>query len=157
MTDFLSGDDEVLSLDLGSGLKPVSCSVSHSIGEQISEFLETCKIGTKGEMAYLPRLSGYSISFEGVASETDADLISWSELAIAKRDKIVIAWQVSGEDPEAGQGYISNLEKTSPAGDYVSFSMTITGTGAIVGDEFTILAVDGSDDFDWGGGDLLTA
>lgn len=151
----LSGDDELLKIDAGNGLETVICLTGTGISENISEFIETGDMGTKGEQTFLPRLYGYSISFSGVAGEEDG-MISWEDLKALKRDKVEITWELLSASSEQGLGYIQSLDKIAQTGEFVTFSGVLQGKGGIV-EDFFYLAVDEDFDFDWGDGELLVS
>ncbi len=152
---FIDADDELLRIDAGNGLTTIICQTGSGLSENISEFIETGDMGTKGEQTFLPRLWGYSIPFSGVAGIGE-NLISWKDLSEIKRNKTKITWELLSGISEQGQGYITSLEKVANAGDFVTFSGVIQGSGAIVEDYF-YLATSDTDLFDTGIGKLLVA
>lgn len=102
---------------------PVGCLSSVSRSEQIS-FIGTCKTTMEGAQKQLGRLYTYSIPFEGVMT-TDNNIISWSGLKSLERIKI--NWEIVGDDIEAGEGFIENLELIGEVQDFIKFTGTITG------------------------------
>lgn len=102
---------------------PVGCLSSVSRSEQIS-FIETCKTTMEGAQKQLGRLYTYSIPFEGVMTTTN-NIISWSGLKSLERIKI--NWEIVGDDIEAGEGFIENLELIGEVQDFIKFTGTITG------------------------------
>lgn len=152
---FIDADNELLKIDLGNGLETVICLTSTGISESISEFIETGDMGTRGEQTFLPRLYGYTIPFSGIAG-VESGLISWEDLKEACRNKTQLTWELLASSSEQGTGYIQNLEKVSQAGEFITFSGTIQGRGAIV-EDFFYLATSDTDLFDTGIGKLLVA
>ena len=102
---------------------PVGCLSSVSRSEQIS-FIGTCKTSANGAQTQLGRLYTYSIPFEGVMT-TNNEIISWTGLKALERIKV--NWEIVGEDTEAGQGFIENLEIIGAVGDFITFNGSITG------------------------------
>jgi len=155
--EFLNGDDELLKINAGDGLETVVCLTSTGISESISESIETCKMGTKGEQTFIPRLHSYSISFAGIATENESGFLSYADFQALKRDRTLIDWELFSGNPQAGQGYIQSLDKVSQAGDFIQFSGVIVGSGVIIDGILSYLATSDTDLFDTGIGNLLVA
>lgn len=68
----------------------------------------------------------------------------------------MLTWELLAGSSEKGQGYIQSLDKISQAGEFITFSGTIVGIGAIV-EDFFYLATSDTDLFDTGIGKLLVA
>ena len=102
---------------------PVGCLSSVSRSEQIS-FIPTCKTSENGAQTQLGRLWQYSIPMEGVMT-TDNSIMSWTGLKALERIKI--NWEIVGDEIEAGEGFIENLELIGQVSDFITFSATITG------------------------------
>lgn len=153
---FINGDTELLFLDLGDGMKPVCALISHSISEGISEFLETCKTTTNGGSTFLPRTYNYNIPFEGMALADSDDIYSYESLKEAVRARTFLSWEtVVNDEMEGGNGYITNLEKVSQAGDLIRFTASITGYGMVTALGTSFLKVDDTDLLDIEAGNLF--
>lgn len=112
---------------------PVGCLTSNSLSETI-DFLRTCKTTAKGAITQLPRLYGYSIPFEAVMV-LDGALMSWEDIRELARNRIKVSWDIINAEVNAGDAgvaFIENLQLTGSTEDFIKFTGTLTGYGAIV-------------------------
>jgi hypothetical protein len=112
---------------------PVGCLLSNGLSESIS-FIKTCKSTEDMAQKQLGQLHSYSVNFEAVYV-VDNSLISWNELKELGRKRKLMDWSMINldtNDGDAGEGFIENLEITGITDDFIKFSGTITGYGAII-------------------------
>lgn len=82
----------------------------------------------------LGQLHSYAVNFEAVYVVNNT-LISWNELKELGRKRRLMDWSMINLDTnegDAGEGFIENLEITGVNDDFIKFSGTITGYGAII-------------------------
>ena len=111
---------------------PVGCLTSNSLSETI-QFLRTCKTTEKGAGKSLGTLHSYSIPFECVYSN-DIAIINYNDLKAFGRDRQKVAWSmVNDETGEGDEGFafIESLDITGNTDDFIKFTGTLTGYGAI--------------------------
>jgi hypothetical protein len=141
MADFISGDDLILSIALGTPLdwKPVACLTSNGISET-TDFAETVTKCDPGVTVVTPTNYSYSISFEGLLTDTttmggDTAKASWDAIKNIQRNKEEVQWKMatvaSSLVEQYGNGYFDSLEITGAAGENISFTGSIKGTGSI--------------------------
>jgi hypothetical protein len=141
MADFISGDDLILSIALGSPLewKPVACLTSNGISES-TDFAETVTKCDPGVTVVTPTNYSYSISFEGLLTDTtsmggDTAKASWDAIKGIQRAKDKVEWKMATVDSDLveqyGEGYFDALEITGAAGENIAFTGSIKGTGSI--------------------------
>lgn len=114
---------------------PVGCLTSNSLSEQIA-FMRTGNTTENGAITSLPTLYGYSIPFEAVMS-IDNTLMDYQTIKNYVRNRTKIDWSIINSDTnegDAGQAFIENLELTTSTEDFIKFTGTLTGYGAIVND-----------------------
>jgi len=112
---------------------PVGCLLSNGLSESIS-FIKTCKSTEDMAQKQLGQLHSYSVNFEAVYV-VDNSLISWNQLKELGRKRRLMDWSMINIDTnegDAGEGFIENLEITGVTDDFIKFSGTITGYGAII-------------------------
>jgi len=86
-----------------------------------------------GWTANLPAMRSWSCSAEGLFAENAA--FGFDELFAHINNRtsfaVLISSQVSGDKQYGGTAYLSNLSQSAPLEDNQSFSVSITGSGAL--------------------------
>lgn len=143
---YIKGDESILFIRYMDEWVPISCEKSSNFSEDVS-MIGTTTRDNYGWRTYLPLDQGYSIDFEGQAVEEDGDLLSYYKLKEIKRDRELLQWKIedaNGKYLESGTAWITQIGKPNPAGELVSFSMTLLGHGRPVS-ELDLLKHDGGD------------
>ena len=139
MPNFINGDLAILSIMRGAVMTPVACLTSNGLAEALT-FNEVQTKCDPGVIISTPNAYSYNIPLEGVLTDTtsgggDTALASWDYLRTLMRAKTLVQWQITIGDPtfitDGGFGYFENLELTAPAGDNITFTGSIKGTGDI--------------------------
>lgn len=134
--EYTNGEDRILYIKhLGDWL-PVGCLTSNSISES-SEMLATTTRDNDGWMTSRPVMQNYSIGFEGIQINTTVaggtfSVASYDRLKQLKRSKTLLDWKIQGTVfpvVDYGKAYITEISESAPAGDYLSFSGSMTGYG----------------------------
>ena len=138
MATYINGKVETLAWwDGVDTYEPLVCLTSHTLTENVDEVsAPQTKCDTNNELVRSAGQYSYEISFEGVYAETEADKISWAEIRTKLRALASGTWRISttyssGSDVEYGTGFFSNLEKVAETEEFITFSGTILGSGAI--------------------------
>lgn len=133
---FISGDDVLLSIYDTSAYEPIACVTSSSIDETVA----VNEVQTKCDPGNIVRTAGaysYELSADGIYIDgaVDTGKQSHGELAALMRAKTVITWKldtgVTSPAAQYGTGIITSLNLTGDAGVDATFSITISGIGAI--------------------------
>lgn len=132
MPEFYKGDIDILYILVGSEYLPIGCLTSNGF-EESSDEVPTTTRDNAGWKTSRPTNQSYSISFEGIetlANELSA-YVTYKGLENLKLNRTLITYRLGSltGKRKQGQGYITNLSKTSPAGELVEFSGTLTGYG----------------------------
>jgi hypothetical protein len=139
MAEFVNGDDSILSILRSGSYKPIACLTSNGTSESLT-FNEVQTKCDPGVIQSTPNAYSYTKSLEGILTDTtsvggDTALASWDYLKGLMRAKTLILWKEEIGNPafisEYGEGYLENLELTSPAGENITFTGSIKGTGSI--------------------------
>lgn len=139
MAEFINGDDAILFIKRASSYVPVACLTSNGLAEALS-FNEVQTKCDPGVIVSTPNAYSYTVPLEGVLTDTTSSggstaLASWDYLRTLMRNKTLIDWKIEIGAPafitDSGQGYLENLEMTAPAGDNITFTGSIKGTGDI--------------------------
>jgi hypothetical protein len=139
MADFINGDLDVLSIWREDAWTPVACLTSNSLSESVS-FRELQTKCSPGVTESSPLNHNYTIAIDGMVIDTtsvggDDAKASWDHLRTIGRAKTKVEWKLSnggGISAEYGEAYFENWEKTSPAGELITFTASLKGDGAIV-------------------------
>lgn len=133
---FIKGNAVVFSIWDTDAYEPMACITSSSI----SESLEIDEVETKcdpGNIVKTPGSYSYEISADGIYIDeaVDTDKQSHGKLKALLRAKTKITWKmttgITTPVAEYGYGYITALDLTGESGSNATFSITISGTGAI--------------------------
>lgn len=131
--------DVAVEIDMGypdaADWKLAVCITSKSL----SKTTNTTTINTDCEPNFvrqLPTDSQWSASFEGlVNSQPTVDEISADELNVIQDNREVrpIRFrELAGDYYREGLGFISQLDENGSAGEYINFSISITGTAPLI-------------------------
>ncbi len=134
---FIKGNTVIFSVYDTSAYEPLACITSSSISESVDiEEVETkCD---PGNIVKTPGSYAYEITADGIYIDEGVDTgkQSHAKLKALLRAKTLITWKmatgISSPSAEYGTGYITALDLTGEAGANATFSVTISGTGAIV-------------------------
>ena len=125
--DYIEGGNVLLYIETDSGWIPVGCLTSNPFGKS-TESIETTVRGNGGYRSYMPGYHNYSLSFSGVVSK-NRDLVSYNDLDLLQENRVIFGWRISSSDgyiAKEGVAFISELTLDSNAGEWVSFSCTLT-------------------------------
>lgn len=128
MSEFHLGSTSILYINS----LPVGCLTSQTLSETI-QFMRTGKTTQNGAIKSLPTLYGYSIPFECVMIKNLAKMDYWEIQALA-RERRRIEWDIVNSetgDNDYGDAFIENLQLTASVSDFIKFTGTLTGYGAI--------------------------
>jgi hypothetical protein len=117
---------------------PIGCLTSTGLSEAIS-FIKTCKTTQNGAGTSIGRQHSYSIPFEAVYS-IDGAIVTYDDLREYGVNRELVEWALEDGDNlinEAGQAYLENIEMTASSTDFIKFTGTLTGYGAIVSSPIT--------------------
>ena len=136
MSGFYIGDGLILYILEDGDYKPMACLTTCGMSESLT-FIETCKTSIEGAKTFIPDLSSYSLSFDGLLTDTttiggtDAK-VSWDKLHLLQRSKTKIQFKLdNGLVIEGGYGYIATLDITAATSEFISFTGSITGIGEL--------------------------
>lgn len=117
---------------------PIGCLTSTGLSEAIS-FIKTCKTTENGAGTSIGRGHSYSIPFEAVYT-MDGAIVTYEEIRQIGIGRELVEWVLEDDDGlinEAGQAYLENIEMTASSSDFIKFTGTLTGYGAIVNSPIT--------------------
>jgi len=139
MSEFVNGDNSVLSILRDASYVPIACLTSNGTSETVT-FNEVQTKCDPGVIISTPNAYSYTKSLDGLLTDTtsvggDTALASWDYLSGLMRAKTLIYWKEAVGSPaflnEYGEGYIESLEMTAASGDNITFTGTIKGSGDI--------------------------
>jgi hypothetical protein len=117
---------------------PIGCLTSTGLSEAIS-FIKTCKTTQKGAGTSIGRQHSYSIPFEAVFT-IDGAVVTYDEIREYGINRELVEWAMEDSDNtinEAGLAYLENIEMTASSTDFIKFTGTLNGYGAIVSSPIT--------------------
>jgi len=124
----ISADGKILYIEVESSWVPVGCLISNSLSES-AEVISTTTRASGGWRSVVPTNQRYSIEAEAYTSR-DSGIISYEDLRALKRDRTLVRWKTDdGLDKEIGNGYITEVSEIAEAGEFLTFSLTIEGSG----------------------------
>lgn len=155
-TDTVLGEELLLYISTGGSLQPVAFASSHTLSMS-ADTIDTSNKMSGAWKAGVAGQIGWSISAEALVSRAVGHM-SFATLAdlMAKRKPIEVyiaerkATPLETEDPFAadiaktwtsGTAYITSLDKKADRGAICTSSITLQGTGALVGANGMILGV----------------
>ena len=139
MSEFVNGDNSVLSILRDADYVPIACLTSNGTSETVT-FNEVQTKCDPGVIISTPNAYSYTKSLDGLLTDTtsvggDTALASWDYLSSLMRNKTLIYWKEEIGSPafvtEFGEGYLESLEMVAAAGDNITFTGSIKGTGDI--------------------------
>ena len=135
MATKISGKDIVISVNTGTEEAPVWAAFACSTSDGFSGSTESVDTATKCDgdwNASLPTTLSWEFSNSSYA---DADSTSsYDEAFTLWSTKAVKQFKIANEDESyyrMGTGYISSLGEAAEVADYLTFELTITGTGEV--------------------------
>lgn len=142
----VASKDILLSVNVGTESAPEWKKVGCSTADGFSGTTETVAIATKCNGGFVDNQPGdKSWSFDNtsyVDKDNASDFVTHDELFEMWINDEVNQWKLESIDAEydylrIGNGFITDLGDTSDQGDYLQFSITITGSGEISNVETT--------------------
>lgn len=139
MSEFVNGDNSVLSILRNGDYVPIACLTSNGTAETVT-FNEVQTKCDPGVIISTPNAYSYTKSLDGLLTDTtsvggDTALASWDYLSSLMRNKTLIYWKEAVGSPvflnEYGEGYIESLEMVANSGENITFTGSIKGTGDI--------------------------
>lgn len=139
MSEFVNGDNSVLSILRDGDYVPIACLTSNGTAETVT-FNEVQTKCDPGVIISTPNAYSYTKSLDGILTDTtsvggDTALASWDYLSSLMRNKTLIYWKEAVGSPvflnEYGEGYIESLEMVANSGENITFTGSIKGTGDI--------------------------
>lgn len=118
-------------------IKVNGTAIGHTTSCSMSLSLDMADATTKDSAGWsegIPALKSGEISFDGLVDYQDSkNAIALTDLLIARTEvTAVFGTAVSGDSVYTASGYITSLEQTADMESSVSYSGTITLTGAVV-------------------------
>ena len=141
----MKGLNEILYIQVNNEWMPIACLTDNPISES-TELIPTTTADNQGWESYVAGVQSASISFDAVIPNSSPDKADYYRIRQIKRNRELVYWKIQNHingDIDEGLGYINELSKASPADDVLTFSGTITVSGAILSS---------SADEDFGGG-----
>lgn len=136
MSNFFRGDTNILFIKFGGEFLPVACLTQNGIQEGVDS-LETTTVQNNGWNTSVPTFQNYTVNFSGLMTD-DQDSpftkISMVNLRSIKRARTIFEWEIrtnNGQYVDFGSGYISELSQVAGVDEFISFSGTIQGVGAL--------------------------
>ena len=134
--DFINGEDRILFIKIGANYLPIGCLTGNTFDET-TEFLDTTTRDNKGWATSVPLTQSYTISGSGLQVNStmvggNFNVASYDRLKTIKRERIRIEWKLQGKlypIVDYGFGYISEIGSVENVGEFMSFSLSITGFG----------------------------
>jgi len=138
MPTYISGDDSILSIHDGTAYRPVACLTSNSLQSTL-EVKETINKCVPGAVQKTVGAMSYSISVDGEYVDTtsaggDTALASHDFLFQKQSSGEYVTWKLTNGTvaSQYGTALITDLSKEAPAGENMTFSATLDGSGLIV-------------------------
>lgn len=133
----IRGEEIILEIKSQSDtqFRLVTCLTSSPFSES-SDTIPTTTRDNNGWKTQLATNQSYTIEINGVMVRDGADgngFYSYNELRKLKRNREIFEWrmvQENGYSIDEGRGNIFEISRSDEAGEYVTFSATITGFGA---------------------------
>ena len=126
----IKGDTKILYIK-DTTWKPIGCLQSNSLSEDYG-VIDTGMYSTTGWVTYKSNKSSYSISFSGIVDVSSS--FGYFDVVALKRSRTLIEWKLESLSEityQSGFGYISEISESAPAGEYLTFSGQIVGSGEI--------------------------
>lgn len=136
----ISSKDILISVNLGTTETPDWYKIACSTSDGFQGSTDVVTINSKCSAGFTDSAPGnksWSFSNEAYANTTlDADQISYDDVFDLWVADTVTEFKIAHVTDESiyyrmGQGFISDLGETAADGDYLTFSITITGKGTV--------------------------
>lgn len=135
---FIQGDDIILNIfdTTASAYEPVACLTSNSLSESL-EINETSTKCDPGRIVRTPGSAGYEISGDGIYIDEDVNTgrQSHAKLAELLRGQTTFDWSITtgrAATPNFfGSAILTELTLDAEAGNYATFTFTMSGSGGI--------------------------
>lgn len=130
--------DILLSVNIGTEQAPSWLKVGCSTSDGFSSSRDAVAVSTKCSGDFVENLPGeYSWSFSNssyVDKDSDNTFATLAEIMDISKEDTNRQWKLESLDTEfpyeiTGLGFISDLSNTADQGDYLTFDITITGSG----------------------------
>lgn len=130
------GEDRILYIKIDNLFIPIGCLSENSFSESV-DTIDTTTRENQGWTSARPVSQSYSISFAGIqilttTDEGDHTKASYDHLKSLKRDRVLLDWQIKGNNfpiVDYGKCYITDLSEATPVNEFITFSGTLTGYG----------------------------
>jgi hypothetical protein len=130
------GEDRILFIKIDNLFIPIGCLTENSFSESV-DTIETTTRENQGWTSVRPVTQSYSISFNGIqilttTEEGDDTKASYDLLKTLKRDRVLLDWQIKGDNffiVDFGKCFITDLSEATPVNEFITFSGTLTGYG----------------------------
>jgi hypothetical protein len=130
------GEDRILYIKIDNLFIPIGCLTENSFSESV-DTIETTTRENQGWTSVRPVTQSYSISFNGIqilttTEEGDDTKASYDLLKTLKRDRVLLDWQIKGDNffiVDFGKCFITDLSEATPVNEFITFSGTLTGYG----------------------------
>jgi TP901-1 family phage major tail protein len=130
------GEDRILYIKIDDLFVPIGCLTENSFSESV-DTIDTTTRENMGWTSSRPVMQSYSISFNGIQILTTTDQgddtkASYDRLKSLKRDRVLLDWQIKGNNfpiLDYGKCFITDLSEATPVNELITFSGTLTGYG----------------------------
>jgi hypothetical protein len=130
------GEDRILYIKIDNLFIPIGCLTENSFSESV-DTIETTTRENQGWTSVRPVTQSYSISFNGIqilttTEEGDDTKASYDLLKTLKRDRVLLDWQIKGDNffiVDFGKCFITDLSEATPVNEFITFNGTLTGYG----------------------------
>ena len=138
MAEYLASELLVLEANTGTDVAPVWTKLVCLTEKSFSGTTASIDVSTDCDDSFsapLPSKKSWSMSFSGLASiNPQANEGSYETTYSLWDDRTITGFRIRNMDDSyyrEGLGWISDVSEPSSAGDYLKFSGTITGSGAV--------------------------
>ncbi|CAB4154027.1 Phage major tail protein TP901-1 [uncultured Caudovirales phage] len=130
------GEDRILYIKIDDLFIPIGCLNQNSFSESV-DTIDTTTRENLGWTSVRPVMQSYSISFDGIqilttTDEGDTTKASYDLLKSLKRDRVLLDWQIKGNNfpiVDYGKCYITDLSEATPVNELITFAGILTGYG----------------------------
>jgi predicted secreted protein len=130
------GEDRILYIKIEDDFIPIGCLSENSFSESV-DTIDTTTRENQGWTTSRPVMQSYSISFNGIqilttTEQGDTTKASYDLLKTLKRDRVLLDWEVKGDNfpiVDYGKCYITDLSEATPVNELITFNGTLSGYG----------------------------
>lgn len=130
--NYENGTFKILYFKRSGVYLPIGCLTSNSFSES-AEMLDTTTRDNAGWKTSTPTNQSYNISFDGLITQelSLVSLISYSEIKLLKRNKILIDWKIEDSvgNIDFGFGHLSDLSDSAEIDSMTTFNGSLSGFG----------------------------